>query len=59
MLIEKLQYVRNVIGKPMEIAIEVCCEAFNSKIKDSLVSSYMPDAEGRVLAMDIACKLLK
>ena len=35
-LLEKLQHVRDVVGKPMTIISGVRCEAFNSKIKGSL-----------------------
>jgi hypothetical protein len=54
-LIEKLQHVRDVIGKSMTITSRVHCEIFNSEIKGSLVSSHMPDADGMRLALDIAC----
>ena len=54
-LIEKLQHVRDVVGKPMTITSGVRCEAFNSSINGSLVSSHMPDADRMGLAVDIAC----
>jgi Peptidase M15. len=54
-LIEKLQHVRDVLGKPITITSGVRCESFNSSIKGSLVSSHMPDADGMGLAVDIAC----
>ena len=54
-LIEKLQHVRDVLGKPITITSGVRCESFNASIKGSLVSSHMPDADGMVLAVDIAC----
>ena len=54
-LIEKLQHVQDMIGKPMTITSGVRCEAFNSEIKSSLVSSHMPDADRMGLAVDIAC----
>ena len=54
-LIEKLQHVRDVVGKPMTITSGVRCEAFNSSIKGSLVSSHMPNEDGMGLAVDIAC----
>ena len=54
-LIEKLQHVRDVFGKPMTITSGVRCESFNASIKGSLVSSHMPDADGMGLAVDIAC----
>ena len=53
-LIEKLQHVREIIGKPMTITSGVRCEAFNTEIKGSLVSSHMPGLEGMGLAVDIA-----
>ncbi len=58
-LLEKLQHVRDVVGKPMTITSGVRCEAFNSSIKGSLVSSHMPDADGMGLAVDIACTTSK
>jgi len=54
-LIEKLQHVRDVLGKPMTITSGVRCESFNKSINGSLVSSHMPDADGMGLAVDIAC----
>ena len=54
-LIEKLQHVRDVLGKPMTITNGVRCESFNASINGSLVSSHMPDADGMGLAVDIAC----
>jgi len=33
----------------------VRCEAFNSNIKGSLVSSHMPNEDGVGLAVDIVC----
>ena len=59
MLIEKLQHVRDVFGKPMTITSGVRCESFNASIKGSLASSHMPDADGMGLAVDIAAQLLK
>ena len=53
-LIEKLQHVRDVLGKPMTITNGVRCESFNASINGSLVSSHMPDADGMGLAVDIA-----
>ena len=58
-LIEKLQHVRDVVGKPMTITSGVRCEAFNSSIKGSLVSSHMPNEDGMGLAVDIACTTSK
>ena len=54
-LLEKLQHVRDVVDKPMTITSGVRCEAFNSSIKGSLVSSHMPNEDGMGLAVDIAC----
>ena len=54
-LIEKLQHVRDIIGKPMTITSGVRCEAFNASINGSLVSSHIPDEDGMGLAVDIAC----
>ena len=54
-LIEKLQHVRDVLGKPMTITSGVRCESFNKSINGSLVSSHMPDADGMGLAVGIAC----
>ena len=54
-LIEKLQHVRDILGKRMTITSGVRCEAFNSSIKGSLVSSHMPNEDGVGLAVDIAC----
>ena len=54
-MIEKLQHVRDILGKSMTITSEVRCESFNKSINDSLVSSHMPDADGMGLAVDIAC----
>ena len=54
-LLEKLQHVRDVVNKPMTITSGVRCEAFNSSIKGSLVSSHMPNEDGMGLAVDIAC----
>ena len=58
-LIEKLQHVRDIIDKPMAITSGVRCEAFNTEIKGSLVSSHMPDVDGMGLAVDIACTTSK
>jgi len=54
-LIEKLQHVRDVLGKPMTITSGVRCESFNKSINGSLVSSHMLDADRMGLAVDIAC----
>ena len=53
-LIEKLQHVRDIIGKPMTITSGVRCEAFNASINGSLVSSHMPDVDGMGLASGIS-----
>ena len=54
-LIEKLQHVRDILGKSMTITSGVRCESFNASIKGSLVSSHMPDSDRIGLAVDIAC----
>ena len=54
-MIEKLQHVRDILGKSMTITSGVRCESFNKSINGSLVSSHMPDADGMGLAVDIAC----
>ena len=54
LLIEKLQKVRNIIGRPMTITSGVRCEAFNASINGSLVSSHMPDVDGMGLASGIS-----
>ena len=58
-LIEKWQHVRDVLGKTMTITSGIRCESFNACIKGSLASSYMPDADGMGLALDIVAQLLK
>jgi len=50
-LIEKLQKVRNIIGKPMIITSGVRCEFFNA----SMNSSHIPVGFGIGNAVDIAC----
>ena len=54
-LIEKLQHVRDILGKSMTITSGVHCESFNASIKGSLVSSRIPDSDRIGLAADIAC----
>ena len=54
-LIEKLQKVRNIIGKPMIITSGVRCEFYNTSIKASMNSSHIPDGYGIGNAVDIAC----
>ena len=54
-LIEKLQHVRDIIGKPMTITSGVRSEVFNASINGSLVSSHIPDEGGMGLAVDIGC----
>ena len=51
LLIEKLQKVRNIIGKPIIITSGVRCEFFNA----SMDSSHIPDGFGIWNAVDIAC----
>ena len=54
-LIEKLQKVRNIIGRPIIITSGVRCEFYNASIKASMNSSYIPDDHGIGNAVDIAC----
>ena len=54
-LIEKLQKVRNIIGRPIIITSGVRCEFYNTSIKASLNSSHIPDEHGIGKAVDIAC----
>ena len=54
-LIEKLQKVRNIIGKPMIITSGVRCEFYNTSIKASMNSSHIPDGYGIGNAVDISC----
>ena len=55
-LIEKLQKVRNIIGRPIIITSGVRCEKHNSSLKNSSMnSSHVPDACGIGKAVDIAC----
>ena len=52
-LIEKLQKVRNIIGRPVIITSGVRCEFYNTSIKAS--TSHIPDDYGIGNAVDIAC----
>ena len=54
-LIEKLQKVRNIIGRPIVITSGVRCEFYNTSIKASMNSSHIPDSYGMGNAVDIAC----
>ena len=42
----------------MTITSGVRCEAFNSSIKGSLLSSHIPNEDGMGLSVDIACTTL-
>ena len=57
--IEKLQKVRNIIGKPIIITSGVRCEFYNASIKASMNSSHIPDEYGIGNAVDIACTTSK
>ena len=54
-LIEKLQKVRNIIGRPIVITSGVRSEFYNTSIKASMNSSHIPDSYGMGNAVDIAC----
>jgi len=54
-LIEKLQKVRNIIGRPIIITSGVRCGFYNTSIKASTSSSHIPDSYGMGNAVDIAC----
>jgi len=54
-LIEKLQKVRNIIGRPIIITSGVRCEFYNTSINASMNSSHIPDGFGIGNAVDIAC----
>ena len=54
-LVEKLQKVRNIIGRPLIITSGVRCEFYSASIKASLNSSHVPDSYGIGNAVDIAC----
>ena len=58
-LIEKLQKVRNIIGRPIIITSGVRCEFYNASIKASMNSSHIPDKHGIGNAVDIACTTSK
>ena len=58
-LIEKLQKVRNIIGRPIIITSGVRCEFYNASIKASMNSSHIPDGYGIGNAVDIACTTSK
>ena len=58
-LIEKLQKVRNIIGRPIIITSGVRCEFYNASIKASMNSSHIPDEHGIGNAVDIACTTSK
>lgn len=55
LLIEKLQKVRNIIGRPIIITSGVRCEFYNTSINASMNSSHIPDGFGIGNAVDIAC----
>ena len=50
-----MQHVRGIINKSIIITSGVRREAFNSIIKGSLVSSHIPNGDGMVLAVNMAC----
>ena len=54
-LVEKLQKVRDIIGRPIIITSGVRCEFHNTSIKASMNSSHVPDDFGIGHAVDIAC----
>ena len=54
-LIQKLQKVRDIIGRPLTITSGVRCEFYNTSIKASWSSSHVPDDFGIGNAVDIAC----
>ena len=54
-LIEKLQKVRNIIGRPIVITSGVRCEFYNASIKGSMNSSHIPDEYEIGNDVDIAC----
>ena len=60
LLIEKLQKVRNIIGKPIIITSGVQCEFYNASLKNSSMnSSHIPDSYGLGQAVDISCTTSK
>jgi len=54
-IIEKLQKVRNIIGRHIIITSGVRCEFYNTSINASMNSSHIPDSYGIGNAVDIAC----
>ena len=58
-LVEKLQKVRNIIGRPIIITSGVRCEFYNTSIKASMNSSHIPDSYGMGNAVEIACTTSK
>ena len=58
-LIERLQKVRNIIGRSIIITSGVRCEFYNTSIKESMNSSHIPDSYGMGNAVDIACTTSK
>ena len=54
-LIDKLQKIRDITGKPMTITSGVRCEFYNASINASMSSSHIPDENGIGKAVDIAC----
>ena len=54
-LIEKLQKVRNIIGRPIIITSGVRCKFYNASIKTSMNSSHIPNEHRIGNAVDIAC----
>ncbi|MCL0039369.1 D-Ala-D-Ala carboxypeptidase family metallohydrolase [Nitrospinaceae bacterium] len=58
-MIEKLQKVRNIIGRPIIITSGVRCEFYNASIEASMNSSHIPDKHGIGNAVDIACTTSK
>ena len=59
-LIEKLQKVRNIIGRHIIITSGVRCEFYNASLKSSsIISSHIPDGYGIGNAVDIVCTTSK
>ena len=54
-MIEKLQKVRNIIGRPIIIISGVRCEFYNASIKVSINSGHIRDDHGIGNAVDLAC----
>ena len=63
LLVEKLQKIRNIIGRPIIITSGVRCEFFNASINASINasmnSSHIPDGYGIGNAVGIACTTSK